>query len=176
MSSVLITAVTPSDRRLLDRLTAPLAKSFVVPVNVAFGEPLDGSFAFNLSRNQFSSMAIISKLLERYEDLEGKVLGVTSGDLFVPVLTYVFGEAQLEGKVAVVSYHRLGEDFYGLPADEELLQSRLLKESVHELGHTFGLLHCSNYLCVMHSSTGVEEIDIKTDKLCADCRKKLSER
>ena len=121
-------------------------------------------------------MAIISKLLERYEDLEGKVLGVTSGDLFVPVLTYVFGEAQLEGKVAVVSYHRLGEDFYGLPADEELLQSRLLKESVHELGHTFGLLHCSNYLCVMHSSTGVEEIDIKTDKLCADCRKKLSER
>ncbi|HQT91630.1 MAG TPA: hypothetical protein PL001_06335 [Candidatus Kryptobacter bacterium] len=101
------------------------------------------------------------------------MLGVTSGDLFVPVLTYVFGEAQLDGKVAVVSSYRLRDEYYGLAPDAGLLHHRLVKESVHELGHAFGLLHCHNYLCVMHSSTGVEEIDIKTERLCTECRGKI---
>lgn len=79
----------------------------------------------------------------------------------------------MDGKVAVVSYNRLREEFYGFQPDGALLQTRLLKESIHELGHTFGLIHCSDYLCVMHSSTGVEEIDVKTERLCESCRSKL---
>ncbi len=173
MFSILIAAITPADRRLLGNLVAPLEEIFSIPVSVGLKHPLDASFSFNVSRNQFSSTMIISELLEMYEDFDGRVLGVTSGDLFVPVLTYVFGEAQLEGKAAVVSYHRLREEFYGLQPNEGLLEVRLLKEAIHELGHTFGLLHCNNYLCVMHSSTVVEEIDLKTDKLCSECRAKF---
>ncbi len=173
-SPILIASIEPADSSLLPPLVAPLSVAFSRDAEVTRTLSLDGSFAFNVSRNQYGSSQLISALLDKFEDFNGRILGVTSGDLFVPVLTYVFGEAQLGGKVAVVSSHRLREEFYGLPPNPSLLRLRLLKESIHELGHTFGLLHCSNYLCVMHSSTGVEEIDVKTDKFCGDCAKEIS--
>lgn len=171
---ILIVAINPIDASLLNPLVDPLGATFRCKIEVARSMPLDGSFALNVSRNQYGSTPLISALLERFEDFNGKILGLTSGDLFVPVLTYVFGEAQLNGKVAVVSSHRLRDEFYGLAPNEKLLRLRLVKEAVHELGHAFGLLHCNDYLCVMHSSTGVEEIDLKTDRLCRECTGKLN--
>ena len=64
------------------------------------------------------------------------MLALTELDLYIPVLTYVFGEAQLAGDSALVSAHRLRQEFYGMPANRRLLDERLLKESLHELGHT----------------------------------------
>jgi archaemetzincin len=69
-----------------------------------------------------------------------------------------------------VSTYRLDESIYGFPPNPRLTQERLLKESLHELGHTFGLIHCPDYLCVMHSSTSVEEIDVKTARFCLKCQ------
>jgi archaemetzincin len=92
-------------------------------------------------------------------------------DLYIPVLTFVFGEAQLTNGGAVVSAHRLRQEFYGMPSDTELLQERLLKESLHELGHTYGLRHCPDYSCVMSSSNGVERIDLKGADFCPNCAK-----
>jgi archaemetzincin len=71
------------------------------------------------------------------------LLGLTSLDLYVPILTYVFGEAHLNGSCAFVSSHRLREEFYGLPPQRILLENRLKKEAVHELGHTLGLYTAS---------------------------------
>ena len=92
-------------------------------------------------------------------------------DLFIPILTFVFGEAQLQGIGSVVSTHRLHNRFYGLPEDRELTTDRLLKEAVHELGHTYGLIHCSQQRCVMNASTYVENIDQKPAELCPVCQK-----
>jgi archaemetzincin len=89
--------------------------------------------------------------------------------LYVPVLTYVFGEAQLDGRCAVISFHRLDETFYGFPPNPRLLEERLHKEAVHELGHTYGLLHCQRYDCVMHSSMAVEEVDVRPINFCSEC-------
>lgn len=174
MSSVSLVPVSPVDPSHLSILASPISKVFSVPVRILQEPALDSSPSFNFSRNQYNSTLILSALLEKFDSIEGKVLGVTGGDLFIPVLTYVFGEAQLDGKAAVVSSHRLREELYGLRPDQDLFKIRLIKEAIHELGHTFGLIHCSNYLCVMHSSTGVEEIDIKTERLCANCGEKLS--
>ena len=170
---ILLIPISPVDSSSFSSLIVPLSDAFSSIVEVVQSPPLDGSFAFNLSRNQYNSTSILTALLERFPGYEGKILGVTAGDLFVPVLTYVFGEAQLDGKAAVVSSYRLHDEFYGLRADEKIFKARLSKEAIHELGHTFGLIHCSNYLCVMHSSTGVEEIDLKTERLCDDCALKL---
>ena len=94
-------------------------------------------------------------------------------DLFIPVLTYVFGEAQLAGRAAVVSTHRLDCQLYGLPANRKLLKQRLRKEAIHELGHTYNLLHCREDACVMMSSTYVENIDLKSDRFCGHCLDRL---
>jgi archaemetzincin len=126
---------------------------------------LDPAFAFDPKRNQFYSTAILKKLAP----LPERTLGITAVDLFVPVLSFVFGEAQLDGRAALVSVCRLQQEFYGLPADSALIGERLLKESIHELGHTFGLRHCLSWECAMSSSHAVERIDAKTSELCPAC-------
>ena len=101
---------------------------------------------------------------------------MTNLDLFVPVLTYVFGEAQLEGKAAVVSSFRLRDELYGLPKNPDKLKERLEKEAVHELGHTFSLIHCPNPRCVMYTSTYAEEIDFKSKDFCNSCSSILEKK
>ncbi|HVN49695.1 MAG TPA: archaemetzincin family Zn-dependent metalloprotease [Bacteroidota bacterium] len=173
MSSILIVPIRPVDHAELASLAGPLEASFHLPAAIEERNYLDPSFALDSYRSQFNSTAIIVKLLERFPHFDGKILGITAVDLFVPVLTYVFGEAQLDGKAAVVSTFRLREEFFGLDADPKLERTRLLKEAIHELGHTFGLIHCRNYDCVMHSSTSVEEVDLKPTDFCEDCRKQF---
>jgi archaemetzincin len=85
----------------------------------------------------------------------------------------VFGEAQMGGPASVVSLHRLRQEFYGLPADVNLLARRLLTECVHELGHTLDLTHCHDYTCVMAASHAVEWIDLKNNGFCEDCGEKI---
>ena len=103
-------------------------------------------------------------------------LGVTCVDLYVPILTFVFGEAEVGGARAVVSFHRLRQEFYGLPGNPELERERLLKEAVHELGHTLELTHCDDYRCAMAPSHSVEWIDLKESVFCPDCRESATQR
>jgi archaemetzincin len=154
---------------VLEHLAANLARNFRTRCQIR-PETFDLSFALDQRRGQYYSTAILQRL-ERAMDPDARILGVTACDLYVPVLTFVFGEAQLDGNCAIVSTARLNEEFYGLPARAELLRERLVKEAAHELGHTFGLRHCNDWRCVMSSSHGVERLDVKGADFCAFCRK-----
>ena len=169
MSSILIVPIRPVDHAELTALVMPLSNAFELPVTIEESNYLDPSFAFDAYRNQFNSTSLIAALVERSELATGKIIGITTVDLFVPVLTYVFGEAQLDGRIAVLSAYRLKEELYGLDPNPNLEHTRLLKEAIHELGHTFGLIHCHNPECVMHSSTAAEEIDVKGKNFCVEC-------
>ena len=151
----------------LENLASHLARLFQAPCRIR-PEAFDISFSEDAGRRQFHSTAILQRL-ERAYDPDARILGVTTCDLFVPVLTFVFGEAQLDGNCAVVSTARLLEESYGMPKSVDLLRERLFKEAVHELGHTFGLRHCSDWRCVMTSSHGVERLDVKEATFCAVC-------
>lgn len=129
--------------------------------------------AFDPSRVQYNSSLILRQLIMKPPLDAEKILGVLDVDLFIPILTFVFGEAQLKGIGAAVSTHRLHNRFYGLPENSEATTDRLLKEAIHELGHTFGLIHCSQPKCVMNSSTYVENIDQKPAELCPLCQKNI---
>ena len=156
---------------LLESLAASLTRVFHTPCQIR-PELFDISFAFDDVRQQYYSTAILQRL-ERHCNLDTRVLGITSCDLFVPVLTFVFGEAQLDGNCAAVSLARLREEAYGMPPRENLLRERLLKQAIHELGHTFGLRHCADWQCVMTSSHAVERVDVKSAEFCAACRKSV---
>lgn len=133
----------------------------------------DPEIAFDPSRGQYNSRVLLGQLLADAPAEAERILGVTAVDLFIPVLTYVFGEAQLDGRAAVVSTHRLDTTVYGLPENRKLLAERLRKEAIHELGHTHTLYHCEDTLCVMRSSSYVEEIDLKSGRFCNRCQRAL---
>jgi archaemetzincin len=156
---------------VLEHLAVTLARIFRTPCRIR-PEVFDPSFALDSTRQQLYSTAILQRL-ERVSDLDARILGVTASDLYVPVLTFVFGEAQLDGNCAVVSTARLKDEFYGLPPQPDLMLERLIKEAVHELGHTFGLRHCADWHCVMTSSHAVERLDIKSADFCRRCRTAL---
>ncbi len=157
-----------SNVRQLGLLARAVESTFGVPVSVVPSDLQIGR-AFDQSRKQYNSTALLALLFHHSGTQDAKRILVLDVDLFIPILTFVFGEAQLEGKAAVVSTHRLRNEYYGLPGDERVTASRLEKEIIHELGHTFGLYHCRQFECVMRSSTYVEEIDLKKADLCSTC-------
>jgi archaemetzincin len=159
----------------LEPLTAGIFRVFGMRTKCA-NFRMDISKAFDPLRQQYNSSYLLSELIARPLADGEKVLGVAEVDLFIPILTFVFGEAQLEGPGAIVSAHRLNNKFYGLPENQTLLTQRIVKEPIHELGHTFGLLHCSSPGCVLNSSTYVEDIDQKSDELCPQCQQQLNIR
>ena len=163
------------DERLLKDVAPALADTFRVPCQTA-AKLLDPQFAFHPERQQYHSSELLQRLQAHAANGAWRVLGVTSVDLYIPILTFVFGEAQMGGPCAVVSLHRLRQEFYGLPKDESILRQRLLKETVHEVGHTVNLTHCTDYRCAMAPSHAVEWIDLKESWLCGACQERVFPR
>jgi len=160
------------DGGLLLELATTMANTFGVPCEI-MASPLDPEFAFHGERQQYHSSEILARMQGLVTANCWRVLGVAAVDLYIPILTFVFGEAQIGGPCAVVSLHRLRQEFYGLPADAALLQQRLLKEAVHEVGHTINLTHCEDYRCAMAPSHAVEWIDLKESWLCSTCQGRI---
>jgi len=178
MYPLAIVPILFSDTPALEYLKNSIQNSLPMQADIQ-NLQINPDFAFNASRGQYNSTLILAKLLELFPRGTGvlkdyqRILGVTSCDLFIPILTFVFGEAQLGGRVAVVSSYRLQNERYGLPKDQNLFHDRLAKESVHELGHTLGLIHCYNQDCALHPSTYVEEIDLKSARCCHSCQENI---
>jgi len=172
MSSIYIVPIETPPRAWMEPLQAGILKAFGMHA-VCVPREINLAKAFDASRRQYHSSQILLQLIAGLPADSPKLLGITAVDLFIPILTFVFGEAQLDGIGAVVSLHRLDNRFYGLPADQGLLVQRLIKEAIHELGHTFGLLHCINPGCALNASTYVEDIDQKSGEPCLACRQRL---
>ena len=151
---------------LIDAVRAHVATELRVPVAAGF-EPDRPGEVWDARRGQYETGRILKWLESRHAGA-AKVLGLTDVDLFIPILTFVFGEAQLGGRAAVVSTARLspGNGSRG----PRVLAERLRKEALHELGHAYGLVHCGSRGCVMGRSPGVAEIDLKGPSFCTDCR------
>jgi archaemetzincin len=157
------------EEELLNDLCPCIEEILRIPCRV-LPDRLDPEFAFHGERQQYHSSEILQRMQSLLTADTWRMLGIAAVDLYIPILTFVFGEAQIGGSCAVISAHRLRQEFYGLPSEYELLHQRLIKEAVHELGHTLHLTHCDDYRCVMASSHAVEWIDLKDRRLCGACR------
>ncbi len=157
------------DDGLLKDLGPAIEEILCVPCKV-LPLRLDPGFAFHGERQQYHSSEILQRMQNFLSADSWRMLGIAAVDLYIPILTFVFGEAQMGGPCSVLSTHRLRQEFYGIPPDSELFRQRLLKEAVHEVGHTLSLTHCDDCRCVMASSHAVEWIDLKESALCSVCR------
>ena len=126
-------------------------------------------FALNFERQQYYSTLILEKLTAVASARDIKLLGITTVDLFIPILTYVYGEAQIGGKACIISTCRLSEGRSSSDSGHRL-HDRAVKEALHELGHTFKLRHCPERSCIMHYCRSIQDVDRKSDHLCRHCR------
>ncbi len=145
---------------------------FSVPVLLK-EEHWDLSNYYEPSRRQYNANLLLHEIERGHASEQGKTLGLLNVDLFIPILTFIYGQAFLNGRCGLVSGYRLRNERYGMEPNEQIFATRLQKEIIHELGHAFGLIHCLNPSCVMRSSTYVEEIDQKNATFCLKCSRQL---
>ena len=168
MARILIVPMDADRRVSVHALAVDLATLLHAETTIAVSGPIVRP-AFDASRRQYHSGAMLAMLLEYFSGTDSRILGITSHDLFLPVLTFVFGQAQLGNRGALFSTHRLRNEFYGMPRSDDQLYQRTVKEAMHELGHTYGLRHCLDAPCAMNASTYVEDIDLKPMHFCPAC-------
>jgi archaemetzincin len=157
-------------------ITSDLLAPIGDEINRIYGYPTqvlklldDIDFAFQPNRNQYHSTPILEQLALSAPADAIKVLALVEVDLFIPILTHVYGEAQLGGKACIVSTIRLNEG-RSYQNTQEPFQSRIVKEAIHELGHTFNLRHCREHTCLMHYCRDESDVDRKSDQLCRYCK------
>lgn len=164
---ILLQSLGKVENELLRMLIKPLEKIFGLECHVS-KDTLDlPEGSYNPSRDQYNSTEILYSMIDILKRNSNHVLGLTNADLYTSRLNFVLGEAEYPGNFAVISLNRLKSP------NRNLFLKRILTEAVHELGHTFGLPHCINNLCVMHFSNSVLETDIKGPGFCSDCSSKL---
>jgi archaemetzincin len=158
---------------LLNDIASAVNREYRLPVFLKDGY-MDLSEYYDPVRRQYDGNRLLSIIDNRYKGDSFRTIGLFTVDLFIPILTYIFGQAFLNGSSGIASVYRLSNESYGMEADEELKRDRFKKEVLHELGHTFGLIHCHVPECVMRSCTYVEDIDQKSSGLCPVCRSHIS--
>lgn len=134
---------------------------------------IDMSDFFDPSRRQYDGNKLLKAVDSMYGENSYRTIGLFTVDIFIPILTFIFGQAYLNGRTGIASNYRLNNEIYGMAADAALKDERFIKEVIHEVGHTLGLIHCHVPDCVMRSGTYVEDIDQKSQAFCSSCREKL---
>ena len=82
-----------------------------------------------------------------------RIIGVTATDMAIPKYNFVFGLAHKGGRACIVSSAR-----FGTPGTA-LAQERLNKVALHQLGHTFKLMHSTDMQSVMAYSDSLPILD-----------------
>ncbi|MEI7725046.1 MAG: archaemetzincin family Zn-dependent metalloprotease [Bacteroidota bacterium] len=160
------------EKEMLEQIAEAVKLEFRCSLNLRDGH-IDLSEFYDPARRQYNGNYLLKHVDALPVPESNKTLGLFNVDLFIPILTYIFGQAFLGGRSGIASLYRLNNTSYGMKMDGALLLDRFKKEVIHELGHTFGLIHCNNPTCVMRSSTYVEDIDQKDHSLCLKCRNEI---
>lgn len=157
---------------ILETVAEDIAREFQHPVLIEY-LPSSLEEFYETDRRQYDGNKLL-KFLDTVSSPDAlKTIGLYRVDLFIPILTYIFGQAIYKGHTGIASLYRLRNEQYGIKGDENLLLERFRKVVIHELGHTFGLKHCHVPDCVMRSSTYVEDIDQKKPKFCHKCKDEI---
>jgi len=162
------TIETLTVERILESLRIILPETEFALANEEISTPKE---SYDVARNQCRSDIILGEIRGfATKNMLDRVLGIVDVDIFVPELNFAFGEAEHPGKTALISLFRLHPEFYGRPANIDVFADRAAREAAHELGHTLGLLHCSNPFCVMYFSNSIFETDRKQSLFCSKCQ------
>lgn len=124
---------------------------------------------YNKEQNKYSGTGLLKYLSKRKNGTA--VLGVTDEVIFKAnelSPTYgIFGVSPVGARVALISTT--------MPSRKKLSDDHLTKLMLHELGHAFGLKHCSDEHCFMVDAEHGNKFS-QTPSFCKDCKQYLNKR
>ena len=172
MGQISIVPINAMDAAFLERLALCLEERFLFTCRVDRALRVPRT-TLNSVRKQMFFNTLVARVAVTSAEAEVVRLAITDYDLYKTSHQFVFGDANEEQRIAIVSLHRLRNEFYGERVDANLLFQRTLKEAVHDLGHAFGLKHCFNARCAMYFSNSIFDTDNKLSHFCEVCEKRI---
>jgi archaemetzincin len=166
-----IIPIGPVDETACAVIAAHLEALMGLPARIRLPWPLPAK-ALLPARRQYDAGPILKDMALDLSLFQVR-LGVTVLDLCLPILSYVYGEAFLGGRLAVISLCRLGRLSDGRTAEKALLYERLAKVAMHEVSHALGVPHCREAGCLMRFSQGLKNLDELSLRFCPGCRQKV---
>ncbi len=134
--------------------------------------------AYYAPRRRYRADTLLDHLLTLIpeEPRTTRVLGLTASDISTTKGDIkdwgIFGLGLVPGQAAVISSHRLKRS----AKSRKHLRRRISITAVHEIGHTFGLHHCTESRCPMQDAEGsIRNTDTSTGHLGPECRAALEE-
>ena len=172
MKRIIVTPIGKVDPEFLRSISSAVRNNFHIKAEVGrkVSVPPD---SYNALREQYNATAVLREMIVYKQGSSEILFGIIDADLYASKLNYVFGEADPHAGVAIISLWRLRQEFYGRPRDEQLLRARAVKEAIHELGHVYGLDHCSHPECIMYFSNSISDTDRKRAEFCDICKNTL---
>lgn len=152
-------------------------------LEVRAGEPIDASSIPPAHRRdsrgfgeQIRTRYVLDSILVVRRPPDALVwLALTSLDLYPrDDWNFVFGQALPSEGVGVWSMARYG-DPDASATEKQVALSRTLRTASHEVGHLFGMAHCTIFHCLMNGSNSVPELDARPLELCPVCLAKACE-
>ncbi len=170
---ILLVPIGPVPIYLLSWLEDNLGNFVDLPVEIGRAVPLPRT-GYDRQRQQYKSEEILQVLGPIEHPEARRIVGLIDQDCYCPELNFIFGQAAAGGREIFVALPRLRPPCSGMEEDKNLFRDRVLKEIVHELGHTWGLPHCDQPGCVMRFSNSLQDTDEKNAEFCYSCKSRLA--
>lgn len=168
---ILLQPLQFTDNATLQLLKDSVAHFYSVTVIIAPDKPFP-AHTYYKPRNRYRADSTIKWLKQLKPDSVRTMVGITNEDISVSKAEHkdygVMGLGYSPGHACIVSTFRPSKT----ATSKTHLQQRILKLVLHEMGHNFGLPHCSNQECFMVDAEGQMKLD-REKELCTSCRRKL---
>jgi len=172
MNRIILILLSEIDSLFTITLSQSLGKTFDSNVEIR-NKVSSLQYAYNAARSQYKSPSLLARLRCIKKRRGDKILGVVDVDLYSPGYDFVYGEADIKAGVTTLSINRLISEERNIPQKSSLYAERIIREATHEIGHLYGLGHCSYQKCVMRTCTCLDEVDEAGGGLCVACREQL---
>jgi len=173
--TITIVPIDNTDIGIIRHIARSLEQAFQITTSIKSWETTFQTLPIPIY-DRYHSTIILKYVCENRPEGANKILIITELDLFSPIFSCLFGEAQLDGTSSLFSLFRLRQEYYNLKTDQKILLSRCAKEAIHEVAHTLGMRHCCDKNCIMFPSLNIIDTDSKSTSFCANCRKLFSEK